>query len=131
MITGPPETPYEGFRFELQIDVGDTYPMVPPAIMFKTKIFHPNVHFHASGTIKTFVNKFDFNALTNVEWGDLLGYSEGGMDASLEYQFCVPSDHCASGRSGRRQPLELRRREYDQSGRHKSFQVRQELIKSI
>lgn len=26
----------------------EQYPLVPPAVRFKTKIFHPNVHFRVS-----------------------------------------------------------------------------------
>ena len=42
---GPQDTPFAGGRFELGIRVPDQYPLVPPAVHFKTKIFHPNIHF--------------------------------------------------------------------------------------
>jgi ubiquitin-protein ligase len=45
---GPTETPFEGGTFELSINVPEQYPLVPPAVRFKTKIFHPNVHFRVS-----------------------------------------------------------------------------------
>lgn len=44
-MQGPSETPFEGGTFELSINVPEQYPLVPPAMRFKTKIFHPNVHF--------------------------------------------------------------------------------------
>ncbi|KAL6052195.1 E2 ubiquitin-protein ligase peroxin 4 [Balamuthia mandrillaris] len=44
-ITGPPETPYEGGTFELDINVPENYPLQPPTILFLTKVFHPNIHF--------------------------------------------------------------------------------------
>ena len=44
-IQGPAETPYEGGLFELHLSVASTYPVTPPKISFKTKVFHPNVHF--------------------------------------------------------------------------------------
>jgi len=47
-ILGPPESPYENFVFTIFIRVGDNYPMLPPNIIFETKIFHPNVHFDTS-----------------------------------------------------------------------------------
>ena len=45
VISGPEDTPYEGYVFKLHIDVPDQYPLTPPTIRFITRIFHPNVHF--------------------------------------------------------------------------------------
>jgi hypothetical protein len=42
---GPTDTAYEGGVFELAINVPEQYPLVPPAVRYRTKIFHPNVHF--------------------------------------------------------------------------------------
>ena len=42
-ITGPPDTPYEGARFQLEIKIPETYPFNPPKVRFVTKIWHPNV----------------------------------------------------------------------------------------
>ncbi|XP_074650534.1 ubiquitin-conjugating enzyme E2-22 kDa-like [Tubulanus polymorphus] len=42
-IGGPPDTPYEGAKFELRIVIPDTYPFYPPKIHFVTKIWHPNI----------------------------------------------------------------------------------------
>ncbi|KAI1285923.1 putative ubiquitin-conjugating enzyme E2 21 [Halotydeus destructor] len=42
-IRGPPETPYEGGIFELDITLPDTYPFVAPTVRFKTSVWHPNV----------------------------------------------------------------------------------------
>jgi ubiquitin-protein ligase len=44
-IRGPPETPYEGAYFNLEITVPSSYPLQPPTVKFLTRIFHPNVHF--------------------------------------------------------------------------------------
>lgn len=45
LLKGPSETAYEGGVFELSISVPEQYPLVPPAVRYRTKIFHPNVHF--------------------------------------------------------------------------------------
>merc|ERR1712116_77192 len=42
-IAGPPDTPYEGARFQLEIKIPETYPFNPPKVRFITKIWHPNV----------------------------------------------------------------------------------------
>lgn len=48
-ISGPSESPYEGGIFYLDINLPDSYPIKPPVISFKTKIFHPNIS--SSGAI--------------------------------------------------------------------------------
>jgi len=42
-IAGPPETPYEGATFVLDIRIPETYPFNPPKVQFVTKIWHPNI----------------------------------------------------------------------------------------
>ncbi|XP_049296167.1 ubiquitin-conjugating enzyme E2-22 kDa isoform X2 [Anopheles funestus] len=42
-IAGPPDTPYEGGKFMLEITVPETYPFNPPKVKFMTKIWHPNI----------------------------------------------------------------------------------------
>eukprot|EP00898_Chlorokybus_atmophyticus_P000565 jgi/Chlat1/1509/Chrsp12S02046 len=44
-IKGPEGTPYVGMTYEVSLHVPEQYPMVPPGAKFRTKIFHPNVHF--------------------------------------------------------------------------------------
>mmetsp|Transcript_5875 Transcript_5875/g.8641 ORF Transcript_5875/g.8641 Transcript_5875/m.8641 type:complete len:112 (+) Transcript_5875:57-392(+) len=38
LIRGPPDTPYEGGIFQLNIKVGGDYPLAPPTITFETKV---------------------------------------------------------------------------------------------
>lgn len=45
LLQGPKDTPYEGGRFELIINVPEQYPLQPPAVRYKTKCFHPNFNF--------------------------------------------------------------------------------------
>lgn len=44
-LTGPRDSPYEGGKFNLQIYLPEEYPMVPPKVIFITKIYHPNIDF--------------------------------------------------------------------------------------
>lgn len=40
---GPPDTPYEGGHYEVDIRITAEYPFKPPEMRFITKIWHPNV----------------------------------------------------------------------------------------
>ncbi|KAK4569940.1 Ubiquitin-conjugating enzyme E2 1 [Recurvomyces mirabilis] len=40
---GPPDTPYEAGRYEVDIRITPEYPFKPPEMRFITKIWHPNV----------------------------------------------------------------------------------------
>ncbi|KAL1130879.1 hypothetical protein AAG570_012120, partial [Ranatra chinensis] len=42
-IGGPPDTPYEGGVYLLEIKIPETYPFNPPIVRFITKIWHPNI----------------------------------------------------------------------------------------
>ncbi|KAG6040492.1 hypothetical protein E4U41_000361 [Claviceps citrina] len=42
-ITGPPDTPYVGGTFMIDIQIPDNYPFKSPCMKFDTKIWHPNV----------------------------------------------------------------------------------------
>ncbi|KAG5992367.1 hypothetical protein E4U43_003802 [Claviceps pusilla] len=42
-ISGPPDTPYVGGTFTIDIQIPDNYPFKPPKMRFETKIWHPNV----------------------------------------------------------------------------------------
>eukprot|EP01084_Bolivina_argentea_P132148 233187_1 len=43
VLDGPPDTPYEGGVFKLEMFLGLKYPMQPPKCRFLTRIYHPNV----------------------------------------------------------------------------------------
>lgn len=42
-IAGPPDTPYAGGTFIIDIQIPDNYPFKSPTMRFDTKIWHPNV----------------------------------------------------------------------------------------
>jgi len=42
-VAGPPDTPYAGGKYKLEIKIPDTYPFNPPKVRFITKIWHPNI----------------------------------------------------------------------------------------
>ncbi len=48
VILGPIGTPYEGGLFNLNISIPSNYPLKPPNVIFKTKIYHPNINLSGS-----------------------------------------------------------------------------------
>jgi ubiquitin-conjugating enzyme (huntingtin interacting protein 2) len=40
---GPPDTPYEGGTFVVDVQIPNDYPFKPPVMKFVTKLWHPNV----------------------------------------------------------------------------------------
>ncbi|KAJ5495071.1 Ubiquitin-conjugating enzyme [Penicillium diatomitis] len=40
---GPPDTPYEGGMYHVDIKIPTDYPFRPPTMKFETKVWHPNV----------------------------------------------------------------------------------------
>ena len=42
-IAGPEDTPYEGGVFSAELYLPQGYPLEPPKLLFRTKIFHPNI----------------------------------------------------------------------------------------
>ncbi len=44
-LQGPLQTPFESGQFVLNVKIPQDYPSSPPLMTFKTRIFHPNIHF--------------------------------------------------------------------------------------
>ncbi|KAL8900992.1 MAG: hypothetical protein Q9207_005427 [Kuettlingeria erythrocarpa] len=43
MLSGPEDSPYAGGRFKIHVSLPIEYPFKAPQIIWKTKIYHPNV----------------------------------------------------------------------------------------
>lgn len=55
---GPPDTPYEGGEYSVDIKIPTDYPFRPPVMKFETRIWHPNV---SSQTVRTMVSPAPLN----------------------------------------------------------------------
>jgi ubiquitin-protein ligase len=45
-LEGPVDSPFSNGIFDILIELPSDYPSAPPKMTFKTRICHPNIHFH-------------------------------------------------------------------------------------
>ena len=76
MLMGPPNTPYDGGVFNVDLLFPAEYPFKPPKVRFLTKVYHPNIK--KSGEICA--------DLLNENWGPTLNtrYVLGALKQLLE-----------------------------------------------
>ncbi|CAB5313892.1 unnamed protein product [Rhizophagus irregularis] len=59
IIIGPPDSPYEGGVFHLDIHFTEDFPFKPPRVRFITKIYHPNID--SNGHIDLDILKYNWS----------------------------------------------------------------------
>lgn len=63
-IMGPPDSPYQGGVFNLDITFPNDYPFKPPKVYFKTKVYHVNIN--SSGAICLDILKGNWSAALTI-----------------------------------------------------------------
>ncbi len=128
-IRGPADTPFEGGRFQIRIEIGPEYPIRPPLMRFVTRVFHPNIHFEVGGMRRpnyasvrqaqvklmprsVSVSQQSHRTFTptppDTDGRDLPGHPEEGVVPRVEPAGRLPRRHGPALGTRRRQPLELR-----------------------
>lgn len=64
IIPGPLDSPFEGGKFKIGIQIKDNYPDEPPECKFITKVFHPNINFKTGSICVNFL-KAPYNSEPN------------------------------------------------------------------
>ena len=98
VIKGPPDTPYEGGDFKLELFLTEKYPLEPPKAHMLTKIYHPN--FDKLGRICLDILKTEWTPVMNIETTVLSIQSlmcEPCLDDPLDTQIC---QHFITDRKG-------------------------------
>jgi len=88
-IAGPSETPFEGGMFDLELFLPEEYPMVPPKVLFRTKIYHPNIDKLGKFSVRTLVASLTTET-SDVYFHLKLKFSQ--MSSGLELQLSLRRD---------------------------------------
>ena len=77
IIPGPANSPYEGGKFKIGIEIPDNYPNEPPKCKFITKVFHPNINFSTGNICVNFLKvNSDNNPNEKKTWSNKKSISE-------------------------------------------------------
>jgi len=79
VLFGPEGTPWEGGTFRLHFEFTEEYPTKPPKVVFKTKVFHPNVY-HSGDICLDILQK---------KWSSQ--YNVGSILMSIQALLCDPN----------------------------------------
>ena len=111
-LTGPPESPYAGYKWLVRFTVGPTYPFSSPSVGFVQHIMHPNIDW-ASGSVC-------LDAL-NKKWSPVFTLKHI-VEALLPYLLAYPNPDDPLNRSAasllRDSPAEYVAQVADQARRH-------------
>lgn len=89
-IYGPPDTPYEGGVFHLQMTVSPNYPFNPPSAKFVTKIWHPNISENGQICLDVLQSKWTAamsirTAMVSIQSLLSSPYPESGLNGEVAY----------------------------------------------
>ena len=87
LFKDPKDTPYQDHIFLVKISLTSEYPIMPPKMYFKTKIFHPNIHFMTGWSMS---------------W-----YHKNGMESNLDPLISMQSSSLFDAKSKRRLSFKL------------------------
>jgi len=83
---GPPDTPYEGGTYIVDVKIPHEYPFRPPVMYFTTKLWHPNVSSQTVRSIHPIVNE----VMLTIIGGYLSRYTRLSLVACSHHQIRPP-----------------------------------------